>query len=832
MSERPESHAGEPRRQRVRALVEQARRQAGDLERNSSAGRGGLRSAVALVSLPGYDIEGEIHRGGQGVVYQARQRSTGRTVAVKVMRGGRLVSDRDAARFEREVHILGRLNHANIVGVLDRGQADGCAYFVMDHVSGEPIDRAAARLEITARLALFARVCDAVHAAHLRGIIHRDLKPGNVLVDEAGEPHILDFGLAKVDEGWETSSAGEARVESPEMTTTGQFVGSLPWASPEQAAGESDQIDIRTDVYSLGVMLFQMLTGRFPYPVTGSLRDTLGHIQSTPATPPSSLCRALDHEIDTVVLKCLSKERERRYDSAGALARDVRRYLADEPIEARRDSGWYLLRKTLKRYRTHVAALGAVMLVSVASAVALSVLYGRQTVLLTERDQAVRQARAELEKARQISRFVMEMLSGIDPDVAGELDKRLLRMVLDKAAARADGLTSQPDVEEAIRDTIGDTYFAIGDYSAAQVHRERVLELARARHGQESEEYFSAAQDVGALLMEQGHLARAEGLLVAAHEGLRGLLGPDAPTTLRTMGDLALLCAKQDRLGEAEALCRDFLERAADVLPEDDRDHVSVRNTFAKIRRMQGHEDEAVELYRQVIEIERSARGESHPRTLTAIGNLAVTCSNQGRYDEAEQLFERAISGFTAVLGAESPHTLWAQSHLAIMYQHAGRLDEAETLLRRTLDVQRRVLGDDHLELIDSLYFLARRAVAKGNHAEAEEWMVDCLRISEDCLPPEHQKVVMARVGLGVVLLAQKRFAAAEPYLLAGRRKIVEECAAGPAWQEGLLRHLADLYERWNASEPDVTRAARAALWRARLAATLAEHSAESRPAP
>ncbi|MEP0847529.1 MAG: protein kinase [Phycisphaerae bacterium] len=335
------------------------------------------------IDIPGYDIVREIHRGGQGVVYQAVQRSTRRDVAIKVMKHGPFATLADRARFEREVETLSRLNHPNIVAVHDAGMIAGSSYFVMNYIDGVPLDEAQAtgEREVIER---FIQVCDAVHAAHLRGVIHRDLKPSNIRVDRAGRPHVLDFGLAKSLES-EPDSA---------MTRTGQFVGSLPWASPEQIEGASSKVDLRTDVYSLGAILFQLLTGKLPFDVGSSLRDALDDILTREPPRPSACAQAegrprIDDELETIILRCLSKDRERRYQSAGELARDLRRYQAGEPIEAKRDSAVYLLRKTLRRYRMRVAAAGAFLVLLAVFSVVMSLLYRRSSLL---EQQALRSA--------------------------------------------------------------------------------------------------------------------------------------------------------------------------------------------------------------------------------------------------------------------------------------------------------------------------------------------------------------------------------------------------------------------------------------------------------
>lgn len=292
-------------------------------------------------SVPGYTLTREIHRGGQGVVYEAIQQSTKRKVALKVMQEGPFAAQRDRARFAREIEVLAQLKHPNIVTIHDSGTAAGHVYFVMDYIAGQSLDRwmTAAPRSMEAVLRLFHRICVAVNAAHLRGVVHRDLKPGNIRVDADGEPHILDFGLAKVSAGQVTGDS-----EPQVMTMTGQFMGSLPWASPEQAEAVPGRIDPRTDVYALGVILYQMLTGRFPYEVVGNLRDVLNNILQAEPTRPSAIRREISPDVETIVLRCLQKDRNRRYQTAGELARDIERFLAGEPIAARRDSTWYLLR--------------------------------------------------------------------------------------------------------------------------------------------------------------------------------------------------------------------------------------------------------------------------------------------------------------------------------------------------------------------------------------------------------------------------------------------------------------------------------------------------------
>lgn len=328
---------------------------------DSPVGPRGAATPLAADAIPGYRLRDEIHRGGQGVVYRALQMSTGRDVAIKVMRQGPFAGPDDRTRFEREIRILAQLKHANIVTIHDAGLAAGCHYFVMDYIAGQPLDaylRTATPPQPDV-VELLARVCDAVDAAHQRGLVHRDLKPGNIRVDDRGVPHVLDFGLAKPSAGSEDST----------MTTTGQFVGSLPWAAPEQVAGEPNRIDPRTDVYQLGVVLYQALTGTFPYEVRGHLHVVQERIVNADPVRPRQRNRQIDTDLETIVLTCLQKDPGRRYATAGALATDLRRYLASEPIAARPDSRGYRVRARVQRLATRYPPVAWLAIV------ALSVLF-------------------------------------------------------------------------------------------------------------------------------------------------------------------------------------------------------------------------------------------------------------------------------------------------------------------------------------------------------------------------------------------------------------------------------------------------------------------------
>ncbi|MCW5776223.1 MAG: protein kinase [Phycisphaeraceae bacterium] len=451
--------------------------------------------------FPGYEILHEIHRGGQGVVFLAIQHATKRKVAVKVLHAGPFIGAAGRARFEREVQVLGQLSHPNIVGIHDSGTtADGSVFYVMDYVAGDSLEAHLFKRErrsIPATLALFAKICDAVNAAHLRGIIHRDLKPANVRVRSDGEPVVVDFGLAK-------TPMGDGAAEAAVMTVTGQFIGSLPWASPEQATGTAGAVDVRSDVYSLGVILYQLLVGRFPYDVAGNMRDVLDNIQHAEPTPPRSLRPDLDSDLEAIVHKCLEKDREARYQSAGDLARDLKRYMAGEPIEARRHDGWYVLRKLAKRYKGTAFVASVFVVLVLVFAVVMSVLYRRALIAEGQANlslQAEKAARAEAQRQEEraewnfgaawaMGRTLMFDLPALIEDLPGATAAR--QRIVTEAIEYLESLRLEAEDEPELLLQLAEAYDQVGDLHGALNTAslgdtaEATLAYARARELRES----------------------------------------------------------------------------------------------------------------------------------------------------------------------------------------------------------------------------------------------------------------------------------------------------------------------------------------------------------
>ena len=740
---------------------------------------------TAPLDIPGYDIVSEIHRGGQGIVYLAMQKSTGRQVAVKVLRRGERATLNDRARFGQEARVLGALRHPNIVAIHDSGVIGANYFLVMDYIEGVSLDEhfRDIRLSVRDTLTLFLKICDAINAAHLRGVIHRDIKPSNIRVDATGQPHVLDFGLAKLTQDESTE----------QITEAGQFLGSMPWASPEQLDLNIQEIDLRTDVYALGVVLYHMLTAHMPYPVDGHLRQVIDNVLFREPVRPSTLRREIDDEVETIILRCLAKTPDRRYDTAGELARDIRRYLAGEPIEAKRDSGAYILRKVLWRYRYPAVAVVVAALFLGASTIALGTLYRSQTRERQRAEAALAREAEQRQLAEQraaetkmVAKFQAEVLSGIDPaalgrqllagfraevrtglqrEWVGEWPDRRRRSeaeradeladfdrlaslaypadvarevvsshMLDPAAQAAEErFTEQPLVLGELHAALGSAYQALGKLTEAETHFRGALACRTVAFGEGSPEVDRARKTLGALLMPRGEFDEAQRLFDAALASREFALStrPDDAEILTDLADLrgyrAVLYRLRGDLDQAEELHLQALEGLRETRNPQDPRIAAALTDLADLRQAQGDYPRAEQLYREALKIRREVLPPNDTDIAASLNNLAAIRWDQGDPAEAEKLLRESLDIYRQSLGNEHVEVASTLMNLAVMRQSLGDFDESEELHRRVLDMLRRLLGDDHPDVATCLNNLGELLVARGAITEGEQFLREAL---------------------------------------------------------------------------------------------------------
>jgi tetratricopeptide (TPR) repeat protein len=760
----------------------------------------GLTPSLSVGSpsqIGGYRILRVIGEGSMGTVYEAEQERPRRIVALKIIKPG-LATTPLLRRFEQECQVLGRLQHPGIAQIYEAGTADAGhglqPYLAMELVRGTRLDEHAAKLEIRARLDLMARICDAVEHAHQKGVIHRDLKPANILVDQSGQPKILDFGVARV---------MDSDVQLTTHSEMGQILGTLPYMSPEQVTEDAGALDTRSDVYAIGVILYQVLAGRLPYEVKKThLAEGVRIIREKDPSRLSVVNRTFRGDVEVIAAKALSKEKEQRYQSAADLAADIRRYLKDEPIVARPPSTAYQLRKFARRHRALVAGLAAAFAVLLVGVVISSWQALRAT-------RAEKVAKNEAAKAEAVNEFLQSMLSAVDPS-AMKGREVTVRLVLDEAAKKvADGsLRDQPEIDAAVRTTLGKTYQALGLYPEAEPHLRAALETRRRLLDPEHVDVAASANNLASLLHDQGDRAGAEPLYREAIRIRRQVLGPEHPDLASSLNDLGLLLFQGGDLTNAEPLYRESIAIQRKTLGEEHPDVAQGLNNLAGVLRVRGdvaaaeslyreslamrrkvlgdeHPDVAQglsnlaallqaggdlagaePLYRESVAIRRKALGDEHPDLAVSLNNLATVLRFRGDLAGAELMQREALAIWRKTLGEEHPNVAAAISNLGSVLQARGDLIHAEPLQRQALAIRRKAFGDEHATVARSLYFVGSLLVEKGDLAGAEPMLRQALAIHRNKLAARHVDTASDQTSLGLCLIRRGQYAEAETLLV------------------------------------------------------------------
>jgi serine/threonine protein kinase/Flp pilus assembly protein TadD/uncharacterized protein (DUF2164 family) len=768
-----------------------------------------------------YQLLSVLGEGGMGIVYLAEQKQPiRRQVALKVIKPG-MDSKRVIARFEAERQALALLDHPNIAHVHDAGTTEaGRPYFVMEYVKGLSITEHCDRHKLTIedRLNLFRQVCLAVHHAHQKGIIHRDIKPSNILVslqEDQALPKIIDFGVAK--------AVSQPLTERTLVTEQGQLFGTPEYMSPEQADMAIEDIDTRSDIYSLGVLLYVLLTGVLPFDSTTFREGGIEHIRQviretdpkTPSTRLSSLgdeakkvaqsrrievatlAKCLHKELEWIPLKAMRKERAERYRSASEFADDIDNYLKGAPLIAGPPSNVYRLKKFVHRNRALVTGVAAVLAVLLAGVV-VSTLFALR---------AQRQARI----SDAVSSFLREdLLASVDP-ARGKGRDVTVRSFLDTASENLNGkFKNEPLVEASIRDTLGWTYRNLGVHEAAEPHLERALQIRKKYLGVEHPDTLDSVGHLAWFRCDQAQYEEAAELLEKAMSTSRRVLGDEHVRTLGFANVLGCVYFDLGRYDEAEKLYLKGVQTTRRLLGEKNNLSLFMVGNLGSIYEAQGRYEEAERQYLEMMRLRDGFWDDENIWTLLYKSFLARVYIKQKRYDETERMYFEILPIQRRALGDEHAYTLWSVSGLARVYTHLSKYDEAEKLFVEALESLQRVQGREHRDTLRCMNGLAELYTAQRRFEEAELLLIEALEISSRTLGEEHPWTLTTMNNLAAVYKEQARYDKAESLLLEtleGRRKVLGEEHPDTL---GSLNNLIELYEAWGKPE-------KAAQWRKKL---------------
>jgi eukaryotic-like serine/threonine-protein kinase len=714
-----------------------------------------------------YCLLKELGIGGMGQVWLAQQTEpVRRQVALKLIKAG-MYDASTVQRFKAERQSLAIMEHPAIAKVFDAGTtATGQPFLVMEYVDGLPITDYcdSKKLGIRERLQLFNRVCEGVQHAHQKAIIHRDLKPSNILVvdvDGKPMPRIIDFGLAK--------TAVPLVPGETLFTQMGAFLGTPGYMSPEQSDPDVHDIDTRTDVYSLGAILYELLTGYLPIdaaewrkkrpeevlrqlreedPPRPSTKVSINRDNSTSKsqarnTEPKQLVALLRGDLDWIVMKALEKDREQRYATPSALVTDIENYLSSRPVTARAANLRYRLRKYVLRHAVGVAVVSGILALLVAFAATQAV--------------ELRRITRERDRADRITEFMTNMFKVSDPSEARG-NTITAREILDKSSQEINtGLANDPELQVRLLDAMGHVYVNLGLYLKAQETFERALTLAPRVGGTRNPAILSSMSRLSFLLIKRGKFKEAESMLREAVDGQRRIFGPNNGATLSSSRYLSFALESEGRYKDAENTLTATLAAERRYLGPEAPETLLSMNLLANILDDEGRQSEAEKLYRETLEIQTRTLGPDYYQTLTTASNLAAVLQEESHLADAEKLQREILATRTRVLGADHPDTLAVKLNLANTLDSGTRYAEAEQLYLETLQAQRRVLGAEHPETLTTMHSLGNTLRREGRTDDAEKLQRETLAVRRRVIGPDHPETLRTMGELAATLFLQHK---------------------------------------------------------------------------
>jgi serine/threonine protein kinase len=722
-----------------------------------------------------FKILSVLGKGGMGVVYEAEQRDPERRVALKVLRGGRLADEMQLRLFRREAQTLARLLHPNIAAIYEAGRTgDGLSFFTMELVRGEPLDQYVLEkmggerpspAQLRDRLRLFASICRAVAYAHQRGVIHRDLKPSNILVVGHEKPDgvsattgggpvvplvkILDFGLARI---------ADTDIEATQLTQAGDIRGTLAYMSPEQARGDSREIDLRSDVYSLGVTLYETITGRFPYDVkTSSLMGVLKIITDEPPKPLQQTFQGgykLDPDLWTIVRKALEKDPDRRYSSADALAEDIERYLANRPILAHPPSTAYQIRKLVSRHRFGFSTAAGFLVLLVGAAVVLAIQADR---IRRERDRATQEAA----RATAINQFLQKTLGAADPWQRGSKGVSLVDALKQSEKQVRGSFEGQPLVEADVLETIGTTYRGLGEYAESARLLRSALATRVAAEGRETDSVAATLGELGKTLQYERKMDEAEQLLREALAIREKRHGKESAEAAAALNDLARTLVFKSAYPEAEKLATQGLRIRERIFGPSSREVSESLLTLGSLAADQEQWKRGEEVSIRQIAILRGL-GDEGPMLATALNDLAVSQTHLGDFDAAEKTFEESLEITRRVFGEDHPEHASNLENLGNVWYRRGEYARTAEHLERVLAIRRRALGDEAEAVARTTANLGSVYASSGNDVAALPKFEAAIRGLTRFLGPDHPDVGAVRTSEAGALMRLGRLDEAE----------------------------------------------------------------------